>query len=311
MEPYTIVGEVRRFSQRYTAFARARWDPTSAAYGKKRRSAEEMAAAGKSGYSAEDFALRAGAWAMADCYGQSRRPDPSAGHMASAEFQHAARYEPDDWRAFTERLKSAARFYGASLVGVARVNPLWVYACDHKEQPIHLPEGVDSAVVMAVSMDYELIRMSPSAAAEAATANGYSRMAFVTECVAHYLGALGIPLAIDAGLGEFGRNGLLITRPYGPRVRLCKVFTDARLIPDEPVSFGVRECCEACTKCAEACSAGAISRGKMTSVGPTPSNNPGVLKWYVNVDACLAFWRENGAGCANCIRSCPFNRPSG
>jgi len=38
--------------------------------------------------------------------------------------------------------------------------------------------------------------------------------------------ALSIPLAVDAGLGELGRNGLLITKEFGPRLRLCKVFTN-------------------------------------------------------------------------------------
>lgn len=37
--------------------------------------------------------------------------------------------------------------------------------------------------------------------------------------------SLSIPLAIEAGLGELGRNGLLITKDFGPCVRLCKIFT--------------------------------------------------------------------------------------
>ena len=47
-----------------------------------------------------------------------------------------------------------------------------------------------------------------------------------------------IPMAVDAGLGELGRNGLLLTEKYGPRVRLCKVFTDLPLEPDEPIDLG-------------------------------------------------------------------------
>jgi len=42
--------------------------------------------------------------------------------------------------------------------------------------------------------------------------------------------ALSIPLAIDAGLGELGRNGLLITAEYGYCIRLCKIFTNLPLI---------------------------------------------------------------------------------
>jgi reductive dehalogenase len=149
-------------------------------------------------------------------------------------------------------------------------------------------------------------------------------MAFTSACVARYLVELGwqaipsgndtalsIPLAVDAGLGELGRNGLLITPLYGPRVRLCKVFTDAPLVPNRPISFGVKEFCDVCMKCATDCPSGSISMEGMTDCGPTPSNNPGVLKWYINPETCLAFWRKNGACCASCIRSCPFNKPPG
>jgi reductive dehalogenase len=221
-------------------------------------------------------------------------------------------------------VKRAARVFGAALAGITRVSPLWVYASDGNEEPIELPDGLDVAIVMAVEMDYEMLRTSPSAQAAAATRLGYSRMAFVAASMARYLNDLGwralpcgndtalsIPLAIDAGLGEPGRNGMLVTAPFGPRVRLCKVFTDAPLAADAPIAFGVREFCERCVKCARSCPAGAIPRGGMTEAGPTPSNCPGILKWYVNADKCLAFWRRNGTSCATCIRSCPFNKPRG
>ena len=60
--------------------------------------------------------------------------------------------------------------------------------------------------------------------------------------------ALSIPLAIDAGLGELGRNGLLITPEYGACVRLCKVFTDLPLEADRPVEFGLAEICQRCRR---------------------------------------------------------------
>ena len=41
-------------------------------------------------------------------------------------------------------------------------------------------------------------------------------------------------------------------------------------------------------------------------------NNSGVRKWQIDAQKCLAFWVKNGtAGCANCIRSCPWNKPPG
>jgi len=318
--PYAFVGEVRRFNQHYTAFARANWDPTCAAYGKRTKSPDEIARKGKSGYSRHDFALHAGAWTIA-----RQKLEPEQGRTPTDnERVVEAQCGPEGRAGLTRRVKRAARLFGASLTGVTHVNPLWIYECDGEELPIELPDGVTMAIVMAISMDYEMIGTSPSAVAAAATANGYSRMAFATTCLVRYLTELGwraipsgndtalsVPLAIDAGLGELGRHGLLITAPHGPRVRLCKVFTDAPLTADSPVSFGVREFCTICTKCVRECPSAAIPRGEMTASGPTPSSNPGVLKWHVNADRCLAFWRANGVSCCNCVRSCPFNKPRG
>ena len=174
---------------------------------------------------------------------------------------------------------------------------------------------------MAVEMDYDGIATSPAFTAGAATAQGDSHMALAATSLARYLlelgyraipsgndTALSVPLAIDAGLGECGRHGMLITRDYGPRVRLCKVFTDAPLVSDHAIDLGARATCRRCRKCVAACPVGAIAEGEMTEAGPTASNNPGVLKWYVDPDKCLAFWRVNGASCSNCVSACPYNK---
>ena len=325
MEPYHITGELKRFNQRYTAFSRAKWDESCEAYKAEREPRKPAADRRAHGYGKQDFALQAGAWAVARSrMHDPRAPESDANEMGVGEEQASDRYQPDDRLSFTRQVKEAAVLYGADLVGIARLNSLWVYACNTDEKPIQLPDGVDTAIVMAVAMDYDRTRSSPSAVAGAATGNGYSRMAFTGTCVARYLTELGwrakacgndtalsIPMAIDAGLGEQGRNGLLITRHYGPRVRLFKVLTDAPLVPDSPDLFGVKPFCDVCQKCTKTCPSRSIAAGEMTDNGPTPSNNPGVLKWYTNPDTCLAFWRRNGVSCANCIRSCPFNKPPG
>lgn len=228
------------------------------------------------------------------------------------------RYEPEDWPAFTEVLKHHARAFGASLVGVTRVNPLWVYDSDSQGRPIALPEGVDTAVVMAVAMDRELIDKAPGPPAVAATRAGYAQMAYVSTCVALCLAELGwvgipsgndsalsVPLAIDAGLGEAGRHGMLITEQFGACVRLCKAFTDAPLAPDDLADRETRDHCDDCTLCADGCPVGAIPTGDMTDEGPSVSNQNGLRKWYVNPEKCHGFWRANGNSCSMCIMNCP------
>ena len=217
-------------------------------------------------------------------------------------------------------VRAVARRLGASLVGIARVNPLWVYSHDGHGRAIELPEGVEFAVVMAVRMDPDGIGRSPGLAASAAVGRGYSAMAVVASSLAEYVRMLGyqavscgndtalsIPLAIDAGLGVLGRNGLLLTREYGPCVRLCKVLTDLPLALDEPLSAGAEAFCAKCRRCVRACPAGAVSGA------PEPSfevcgvpNNPGALRWPVDAERCLRFWRENGTSCSNCIAACRY-----
>jgi reductive dehalogenase len=190
--------------------------------------------------------------------------------------------------------------------------------------PLELPEGMQSAVVMAVEMDYDLVQTAPTGGAAAATGLGYSKMAFMAGLLAQFIRNLGyralpcgndtalsIPMAVEAGLGELGRNGLLITEPFGPRVRLCKVFTDLPLVPDEPRFLGVEQFCRVCLKCADDCPSRAISFGDRTKEALNISTNPGVLKWPVNGEQCFKYWVANGLDCSTCIRVCPFNQEVG
>jgi len=100
----------------------------------------------------------------------------------------------------------------------------------------------------------------------------------------------------------------LITPQYGPRVRLCKIFTDLPLEPDKPIEFGVNEFCKKCKLCAEHCEVDAISMDDDPSFEVAcRSNNPGALKWYTDVERCYLYWCENSADCSTCIKVCPYN----
>ncbi|MXX53276.1 MAG: reductive dehalogenase, partial [Dehalococcoidia bacterium] len=65
--------------------------------------------------------------------------------------------------------------------------------------------------------------------------------------------ALSIPLAVDAGLGQLGRHGLLINPKVGSRCRISKIFTDLPLEPVGAVDSGITEFCNACQKCVPKC----------------------------------------------------------
>lgn len=197
-------------------------------------------------------------------------------------------------------IKRAARFLGADLVGITKART-----------PADFPFEVRSVIVMAIEMDYEACRSEPSLMATAATGLGYSRMAETASKLAVFIKELGyraipcgddiapsIPLAIKAGLGERGRNGLLVTKQYGARVRLCKIFTDLEIKADQPVLFGVKKFCASCRVCADACPARAISNAEQPE------------KWAVDTSRCARFWEDNATDCCRCIVSCPLNKPA-
>lgn len=233
-------------------------------------------------------------------------------------------------------IKKVAKYFGADLVGIAKYDPRWVYT--HRfvhsealsavdgfyEEPIRIPDEVKYVIVMAFEEDYDTIRCVPNEVGEASTGWGYTRQVITAASVAEFLRSLGfigipsgndtalsIPYAIMAGLGEYSRMGILITREFGPRVRLSKVFTDAPLIPDAPIRFGVYEFCQKCRKCAEHCPAKAIPFGEPTWEGPSAvSNMQGIWKWYIDPEKCYSQWIKSVGSCGICVRVCPYNKPN-
>jgi len=187
-----------------------------------------------------------------------------------------------------------------------------------------------SVIVLAFEMDYDALKSAPSLASCSTVGQGYSQMAETGHKVAEFLRNIGykaapcgndtslsVPLAIEAGLGEASRMGLLVTEKYGPRIRLAKVYTDLEIEPDKPITFGVKEFCDVCMKCADACPGEAIchepaqiiEEGMEFDTGKvTKSTMTGVEKWFVNGERCLAFWAYNGADCGTCISVCPYNK---
>ena len=289
------------------------------------------------GYTHKDWALAMGAWYLERWWGFGNvvgdkglylwHPDPSKAAERD-RIRPGSRWPVPDPAAMSRFVKKAAGFLGASDVGICKVDPRWIYS--HRFDPgsgDHSPVqdlsvSLPHAIVMLHEMDYRLMRTSPTYGEYAATGRGYAMMAYVASSVAHFIRDLGftavpcgndtalsIPMAIDAGLGELGRNGLLISPRFGPRVRISKVFTDLPLAPDGPMDLGVRAMCGVCGKCTKACPARAISTGGPTFQGLTVSNNPGLYKWYIHPEKCFRFWCRNRGSCGNCIRVCVFNKP--
>jgi epoxyqueuosine reductase len=317
---------LRRYDQRNLIFNRISGDPGWTGYG---RIEEEQGLSNitenKLGYTRIDYALAEASWTVHDVWTEAfswARLSRPRGPSLMGDKWYSSRYDVGDATTMTKQIKMTSRFFGASLVGITELDCRWVYANRRFNlEPLELPKEVKYSVVMAIEMNEVGIATSPACPAAAATGLGYSKMAFTASSLAEFIRNLGytaipdgndmslsVPLAIDAGLGQLGRNGLLITPEYGPRVRLCKVFTDLPLEPDSPIDFGVTDFCRRCRLCADACEVDAISKEDEPSWEPAcRSNNPGVQKWYVDGEKCYEYWCDNGTDCSTCISVCPFN----
>ncbi len=105
--------------------------------------------------------------------------------------------------------------------------------------------------------------------------------------------------AVKSGLGWLGRSSLLITRRFGPRVRISTVVTD---LPLPIQDFSKTNFCGSCRRCVEACPAQAIV-GNAWSIGALRES-------LVDVRKCDAWKIRNypqfdGLVCGVCVAVCP------
>ena len=223
----------------------------------------------------------------------------------------------------TERVKGYARNRGADLVGITEINPLWVYS---RRGEIFYENWEDwgreikvehkYAVVFAMEMSFAMVGTGPHTPTMIESMGNYAKGAYIATQLASFIANLGysatashfrhyealmVPVAVDAGLGELGRLGYLITKELGPRVRLGAVTTDLPLIPDKPVDIGVEDFCRICKKCAVCCPSNSIPLEKDQAVVN------GLLRWKLNDETCFEYWGKIGTDCNICMRVCPWS----
>jgi len=221
----------------------------------------------------------------------------------------------------TKVIKELTAHLGADEVGIAPLDPKYVYS--------HVGRGPETwgkpiinnhkyAVIFTLEMDYRQVETAPRLGITEEAARQYLNASLISTSLASAIREIGYParahisdsnyqvmlppLAVEAGLGELGRFGYLISKKYGARVRLGGITTDLPLIPDKPIQFGVQAFCEICKKCATNCPSGAIPFENRRTVR-------GINKWPLNVEKCVTYWRLIGTDCGLCMKVCPFSHP--
>jgi len=214
--------------------------------------------------------------------------------------------EVADPATLTKMVKDRARELGADLVGITEVDLAFVY------KGKYVPHKY--AISLGMEMDYSRMATAPSPESSIEVARVYYELGETTLHLAEYIRSLGydahshhplggggvllVPLAVAAGLGEQGKNGLTISQEFGPRFRSSCVTTDIPLLLDKPIDLGVTEFCQGCQACFRACPGEAIPESQALVRG--------INKYTTDANRCRnSFNRLNG--CAICIKICPFN----
>ncbi len=221
----------------------------------------------------------------------------------------------------TEQVKSLARYFGALDVGITELRPEHVYSNVGRgpgEWGAPLEVEHRYAIAFTVEMDHEIMGAAPNAPVVAESARQYVEAGRVAVQLAHVLRTWGYParahmdgnyrlicplVARDAGLGEIGRMGLLMTPRMGPRVRIAVVTTDLELVPDlDKPDASVVDFCIQCGKCADNCPPKAIPFDDRIEVD-------GALRWKIDSDKCFRYWTAIGTDCGRCMAVCPYSHP--
>ncbi len=171
-------------------------------------------------------------------------------------------------------IESQLKRQGASLVGFADVSSLPAHATGSMKSAISIAVALDASIIGGISNgptrryygEYkrvnELLSKLCAWAVNYLRAGGYKVAAIeptveINESIRKTLTTT-LPhktVATLAGLGWIGKSALLITKEYGPAVRLASVLTDAPLETGEPIEDSK---CGQCLECVLHCPAKAI-----------------------------------------------------
>ena len=240
---------------------------------------------------------------------------------AGVKGQKSMKKQNSDPETLTKYIKSWAKKLGALETGITELQDYHLYTIagrgDRYGKSIH--NNHRFAIAFTVEMDYEMMSAAPAAPTVMESAQQYLSSGTIAIQIAQFIRELGYdarahidanyelicPLvARDAGLGEIGRMGLLITPKHGPRIRIAVITTNIPLIKDQKKNdLSVLDFCNRCNKCAVVCPAQAIPKAGRKQISDT-------FRWQINPEDCYTYWCQAGTDCGKCVISCPYSHPN-
>ncbi len=341
---YEVVGDLARFDERDTVFARERLTPGSpeeqayhAAHPElievDRRIARFIQAVNRPEESGDQLDAAFYRATFGPIAGLAL-PDVVDGEVAPRRVEVG----PDEMAA---RIKAVARRLGAADVRIGPLNPAWVYShrgsppffADYRPNPPHYegaPAGYRDlrwgdpielphqyAISMAFAQDLGLMRTGGTPFSEFEIGRVYAASALTAVQVAAYIRGLGWP----ARAHHMRNYGVLVVPVavdaglgelgrcgYLLHPRLGANLRLACVTTDLPLAVDPPVDLGAqdfCTHC--------LKCATTCPSGAIPQGEPvvvrGVRKWQIDPVKCLLYWGHLGSACAICQTVCPWSKP--
>ncbi|MDA3781021.1 MAG: 4Fe-4S dicluster domain-containing protein, partial [Bacteroidales bacterium] len=219
---------------------------------------------------------------------------------------------------FTSFIKNWAKKLGVNSIGVTELKNYHLYS--HKGRGKNYNKKINNnhkyAIAFTTEMDIQMMETAPNSPVVMESSQQYLHSGLIAHQIASVINKLGYEatahtdgnyqvvcpiVARDAGLGEIGRMGLLMTPKLGLRVRIAVVTTNLPLNVDTKKNFDyIIDFCNICKKCAVTCPSQSISYNNRKLVNHTK-------RWQINQEKCFTYWSNIGTDCGKCMAVCPFS----
>ena len=208
----------------------------------------------------------------------------------------------------SQDIKDKAKDLGFLEVGITYYDYRYTY--QSKKDYVKFPH----VICLAYEQDFEPTQTIPSIDAEIVHSSTYRTEGAAALELAAYINSIGyhaqiqsptdntgpyIPMFVEAGLGQLGACGYLLTPSEGSRCRLIMITTDANVSYDKPVDYGIHAFCQVCQVCVNRCPGRALMRDKI---------------WWRGLEKNKLYFKRcrpimaRYLGCGICMKVCPIQK---
>lgn len=196
---------------------------------------------------------------------------------------------PDECKGLNTAISIAVRLSDAVIDGI-KDEPTHSYYHHYRTVNFRIDQILLDCIIKLNELGYQAM---PIGASQSINQDGHRYQGLFSHRMA----------ATRAGLGWIGKNACLVTKEFGPRVRLGTILTNLEVAYDTPINSSY---CGTCTRCVEACPSIAL-RGNNWSTSAKRLD-------IVDVVACSKHMNTyfghigRGSVCGICIKACPIGK---